>query len=140
MKLELLTKITDRSASVGIIGMGYVGLPLAIRFSEEQFKVVGFDIDVKKVSILNAGNSFIKHIEKEKISAMVESGFIATEDFGKISNIDEYYWSTGSSLLEYKNNGLFCDYNLTDNNGNTALLLASEHINIKVFNILFKHV
>ena len=42
-------------------------------------------------------------------------------------------------LLEYKNNGLFCNYNLTDNNGNTALLLASEHVNIEVFGILFKH-
>ena len=63
MKLELLNKIEDRSATVGIIGMGYVGLPLAIRFSEERFQVVGFDIDVKKVNILNAGNSFIKHIK-----------------------------------------------------------------------------
>ena len=88
MKLELLNKITERSAKVGIIGLGYVGLPLAIRFSEERFQVVGFDIDVKKASILNAGNSFIKHIEKEKISAMVEAGFIATDDFGKISDID----------------------------------------------------
>ena len=88
MKLELLNKITERSATVGIIGMGYVGLPLAIRFSEERFQVVGFDIDVKKVNILNAGNSFIKHIKKEKISAMIEAGFIATDDFGKISDID----------------------------------------------------
>ena len=83
MKLELLNKITERSAKVGIIGLGYVGLPLAIRFSEERFQVVGFDIDVKKVNILNAGNSFIKHIKKENISAMVKAGFIATDDFRK---------------------------------------------------------
>ena len=88
MKIELLNKITDRSAIVGIIGMGYVGLPLAIRFSEERFQVVGFDVDVKKTSILNKGNSYIRHINKEKISTMVEAGFIATDDFGKISDID----------------------------------------------------
>ena len=60
MKLKLLNKIENRSAIVGIIGLGYVGLPLAIRFSEERFSVIGFDVDINKVKMLNAGKSFIQ--------------------------------------------------------------------------------
>ena len=85
---EIIKKINNRKVNIGIIGLGYVGLPLAIRFSEEMFQVVGFDIDTEKVHILNEGRSFIKHIKKEKISAMVEVGFVATDDFSRISDID----------------------------------------------------
>ena len=70
------------------MGLGYVGLPLAIRFSEEKFNVIGFDIDENKINILNSGNSFIKHIEKNKISTLIKEGFLATNDFSKICKID----------------------------------------------------
>jgi len=85
---EIIKNINSRKINIGIIGLGYVGLPLAIRFSEERFQVVGFDIDEEKVRILNGGSSFIKHIKKEKISKIVKNGFIATDDFSKISDID----------------------------------------------------
>ena len=62
MKNELIKKINDKSAVIGIIGLGYVGLPLVIRFSEEKFKVIGFDIDTVKCRALNTGESYIRHI------------------------------------------------------------------------------
>ena len=62
MKIDLLSKIEERSAKIGIIGLGYVGLPLALRFCQENFKVMGFDSDPKKVKMLNQGISYIKHI------------------------------------------------------------------------------
>jgi len=57
MKVDLLSKIEERSAKIGIIGLGYVGLPLALRFCQENFKVIGFDLDPKKVKMLNRGIS-----------------------------------------------------------------------------------
>ena len=80
--------IVNRNATIGIIGLGYVGLPLAIRFSEEGFRVVGFDIDDSKVKMLNNGKSYIKHIYEDDISGMIEQGFIATIDFVKITDVD----------------------------------------------------
>ena len=59
-----LIKKINSTANIGIIGLGYVGLPLAIRFAEEQHRVFGFDIDPKKVKLLNASSSYIKHIPK----------------------------------------------------------------------------
>ena len=67
MKNKLLTKINDNSAIIAIIGLGYIGLPLVIRFIEEIFKVIGFDIDNAKCSTLNSGKSYIRHISKESI-------------------------------------------------------------------------
>jgi len=71
-----------------VIGLGYVGLPLAIRFSEEGFKVIGFDIDKEKVELLNKGKSYIKHIKEDNIAAMSNNGFTATTEFDEITNVD----------------------------------------------------
>src|SRR2546429_4738224 len=74
---------------VGIIGCGYVGLPLALRFAEAGHKVTGFDTDPAKVSQLNAGRSYIEHISQAKIQQYVISGqFSATTDFAKLKEID----------------------------------------------------
>ncbi|MBT4828123.1 MAG: nucleotide sugar dehydrogenase [Candidatus Marinimicrobia bacterium] len=80
--------IKSKEATIGIIGLGYVGLPLAIRFSEVGFKVVGFDIDESKVNLLNDQKSYIKHIKENAISSMVDQGFVATTDFVKITDVD----------------------------------------------------
>jgi UDP-N-acetyl-D-glucosamine dehydrogenase len=80
--------IQNRDARVAIIGLGYVGLPLAIRFSQEGFAVTGFDIDEEKVKLLNAGKSYIKHINTDDITAMSANGFKATSDFSKIAEVD----------------------------------------------------
>ena len=74
---------------VGIIGCGYVGLPLALRFAEAGHKVTGFDTDPKKVTMLNAGKSYIEHIPQNKIQQFVNSRhFSATNDFAKLKEAD----------------------------------------------------
>jgi UDP-N-acetyl-D-glucosamine dehydrogenase len=74
---------------VGIIGCGYVGLPLALRFAEAGHRVTGFDTDPGKVSLLNAGKSFIQHIQQTKIQQFVNSKhFSATTDFTKLKEVD----------------------------------------------------
>ena len=89
MSAQLLKSlIENKESTIGIIGLGYVGLPLAIRFSEEGFKVIGFDIDDSKVNLLNNQKSYIKHIEEDLIGNMLERGFMATTDFSKITNVD----------------------------------------------------
>jgi len=71
-----------------VIGLGYVGLPLAIRFSEEGFQTIGFDIDAEKVKLLNSSKSYISHINADVISAIANDGFKATSDFSKIAEVD----------------------------------------------------
>lgn len=75
--------------TIVIIGLGYVGLPLCLQFARSGVRVLGLDIDAKKVSALNAGRSYIKHIPAVEIKKFVRSGkFSASEDFSKISNQD----------------------------------------------------
>ncbi len=85
---EWLERVEARTARVGIIGLGYVGLPLTLLFSEERFRVTGFDIDRKKVDTLNAGNSYIHRIEPEHIRAAQAAGFSATDDFSNVAAMD----------------------------------------------------
>jgi len=85
----LLKRIEDRKAVVGIIGMGYVGLPLAHTFCSAGFRVVGFDIDSAKVKALGAGRSYIKHIPSETIAGMRKGDrFTATADFARLKEVD----------------------------------------------------
>jgi UDP-N-acetyl-D-glucosamine dehydrogenase len=85
---NLKSRIQNQEFKIGIIGLGYVGLPLSIRFSEEGFKVVGFDIDKEKINLLNSGKSYIAHIKEVDIAAMGNNGFKATANFSSISNVD----------------------------------------------------
>jgi UDP-N-acetyl-D-glucosamine dehydrogenase len=84
----LKEKIRNRSANIGVIGLGYVGLPLSLLFSEEKFRVTGFDIDPKKVETLSQGGSYIVRIPETEIQAAAAHGFQATTDFSKISGMD----------------------------------------------------
>ena len=77
-----------REASIGIVGMGYVGLPLALLFSGERFRVTGFDIAEDKVAALNRGSSYIVRIPAEAIQEAQKSGFSATADYSLISQMD----------------------------------------------------
>ena len=87
--MDLLKKIESRKAKVGIIGLGYVGLPLMREFCAAQFTVVGFDIDTRKVKQLNAGRSYIKHIPASVIKENIKAGrFRATEDFSQLRKVD----------------------------------------------------
>jgi UDP-N-acetyl-D-glucosamine dehydrogenase len=84
----LQQKVEARTARVGIIGLGYVGLPLTLLFSEEKFVVTGFDIDGKKVETLNASGSYIHRILPTDIATARKQGFTATADFQKIEGMD----------------------------------------------------
>ena len=87
--MKLIEKIKNKNAHVGIIGLGYVGLPLARAFCEQNIKVVGFDVDPSKLERIKRGESYIKHIDNEVIDKMCSEGlFQATADFSKISEVD----------------------------------------------------
>jgi len=87
--MELLEKIKKQQAIVGVIGMGYVGLPLLLEFVAENFNTIGFDIDPEKVKELNVGRSYIKHIPSEKIKKARDKGkFEATADFARLKEVD----------------------------------------------------
>jgi UDP-N-acetyl-D-glucosamine dehydrogenase len=82
-------KILKKTALIGIIGMGYVGLPLVLRFCEEDFRVLGFDIDSKKVATLKKGKSYLKSILSSRISRFIRSGRLdVTDDFSRLSKPD----------------------------------------------------
>ncbi len=88
----LLDRIHSRTARVGIIGQGYVGLPLALVFREAGLAVIGFDIDARKVDALRRGDSYIKHIGPERVAAAVASGkFEATTDFDRLGECDAIF-------------------------------------------------
>jgi len=86
---SLVRKIEGKQAVVGIIGMGYVGLPLALAFDRAGFRVLGFDVDPAKVRKLNRGESYLKHIGAGRVAAMARRGkFQATEDFRRLREAD----------------------------------------------------
>ena len=88
---------------VGIIGCGYVGLPLALRFAEAGHRVTGFDTDPKKVQMLNSGKSYIEHIRQEKIQQYVNSRhFGATNDFSRLAENDAIIICVPTPLNEYR--------------------------------------
>jgi UDP-N-acetyl-D-glucosamine dehydrogenase len=88
-QLEALKrKMETREARIGIVGMGYVGLPLALLFSEQGFAVTGFDIEAAKVEKLNAGGSYIVRILPESIQQAQKSGFHATADYSEVAHMD----------------------------------------------------
>ena len=86
---ELQARIGNRSAVVGIIGLGYVGLPLALTFVEQRFRVMGFDIDPRKVDALARGEIYIKHLDPKRVEEAVASGgFRATAEFDRLAEPD----------------------------------------------------
>jgi UDP-N-acetyl-D-glucosamine dehydrogenase len=98
---EFIEKVESRSAKVGIIGLGYVGLPLALLYSEQKFAVTGFDIDRKKVDTLATGGTYIVRIPGEDIQQAKKSGFNATVDFGRIDEMDAVIICVPTPLDEY---------------------------------------
>jgi len=98
---ELKRRIEAREARIGIIGMGYVGLPLALLFSDEHFKITGFDIDARKVETLNRGGSYIVRIPESMIQKARENGFRATADYGEIAQMDVVIMCVPTPLDEY---------------------------------------
>ncbi|SRR5713101_9566406 len=98
---NLNTKIDNRTARVGVIGLGYVGLPLALLFSEQRFRVTGFDIDARKVSALCNGESYIFRIPPTDIQAARRQSFWATADYSHISEMDAVIICVPTPLDEF---------------------------------------
>src|SRR5579863_3066672 len=98
---QLKAKIQHRQARVGIIGLGYVGLPLALLFTEQKFTVTGFDIDQRKVDALAKGESYIYRIAAEEIKAAKEQGFSATSDYALLEEMDAVIICVPTPLNEY---------------------------------------
>ncbi len=119
---ELISKIKERKAKIGIIGLGYVGLPLVMEFCEKDFQVIGFDIDEKKVEMLKKGHSYIKHIQEERLKKALKN-FEPTSDFSRLREVDciiicvptplgkhrepnmTYVFNTGKTISKYLRKG-----------------------------------
>jgi nucleotide sugar dehydrogenase len=113
--LSLESKIKRKEARIGIIGMGYVGLPLVKTFLSKGFEVLGFDIDEKKVDLLNQGKSYIKHVTGEELKAFLKKKkFQATTDFELLSKVDVILICVPTPLDSYKNPDLSYVLNTTE--------------------------
>ena len=101
--MKLIEKIKNKSAIVGIVGMGYVGLPLGLAFAINKINVLGFDLDEKKITLLNKGKGYLKHINDSKIKKAVDSGFLkATSDFSRLKDVDAILICVPTPLTEHR--------------------------------------
>ena len=98
---ELKNKIEQKQARVAVIGLGYVGLPLALLYTEEKFPVTGFDIDARKVSTLDQGGSYIYRIPAAEIQAAKKRGFSATAEYARLTEMDAIIICVPTPLNEY---------------------------------------
>ena len=98
----LQDKISNKTAVISVIGLGYVGLPLIIRYVEEGYKVIGFDIDPEKIDKLKRGESYIKHIPFDLIQTINAKGFVPTNDFTKIADVDAIIICVPTPLNKYR--------------------------------------
>ena len=100
--MDTLSKLNDRTAVIGIVGLGYVGLPLMLEYSKQGYKVLGLDIDQQKVQKLNQGQSYIEHITADSIQTAVSRGFRATVNFSEISSVDAIIIAVPTPLDKYR--------------------------------------
>jgi UDP-N-acetyl-D-glucosamine dehydrogenase len=147
MKNQLLSRINDRSAVVAVIGLGYVGLPLAVAFAEQGFAVVGIDVDDRKVDALNRGESYVQDISSDRLSvvsrqsSVVSGRLFATTDYGILERCDaaiicvptplnktrdpdvRFVISAGESVAKYLHPGMLVVLESTTYPGTTEELL-----------------
>ena len=135
-------KLRDRTARVGIVGLGYVGLPLAVEYAKAGFHVTGIDVLEKKVASINAGESYVQDVDGECMKALVDSGFLtATTDFSAIAELDtvnicvptplrktkdpdmSYIVEAGRQIAKYTHPGLLVILESTTYPGTTEELL-----------------
>jgi UDP-N-acetyl-D-glucosamine dehydrogenase len=142
-KAQMLKRIEDRSATIGVIGLGYVGLPLAVEFARAGFRVIGFDIAAGRVAQVNAGDSYIGDVKQADLEEVVKSGKLsATTDFSEIKGCDaisicvptplrktrdpdvSYIVSATEQVKEYMRPGMLVVLESTTYPGTTEELLA----------------
>jgi UDP-N-acetyl-D-glucosamine dehydrogenase len=114
MKNSLIEKINNKDAIIGIVGLGYVGLPLMLRYIEVGYRVIGFDIDQTKVDLLNSGRSYIEHIPALAISSATKNGFEATTDFSRVTHADALVLCVPTPLNKYREPDLSFVLDTTD--------------------------
>ena len=114
MNTNLINKLQDKTAIIGIIGLGYVGLPLMLRYVEVGYKVLGIDINQEKVDMLNQGISYIEHISTEHIKKAVENGFEAITDFSRVAEADALIICVPTPLNKYREPDLSFVIDTTD--------------------------
>lgn len=111
--MDLIEKIKSKKANIGIIGLGYVGLPLVIEFCKAGFHVTGFDIDKEKIKLLKKGKSYIKHIDSSFIEKCGQL-FYSTTDFTKLSNMDCIVICVPTPLNKYREPDMSHVFNTTE--------------------------
>jgi UDP-N-acetyl-D-glucosamine dehydrogenase len=145
MKETLIRNIQAHKARIGVIGLGYVGLPLVLRFGEEHFSVIGYDVDNVKVRKLNAGESYIRHIPAERLQMLLkEKQFEATSDFKRLAEADciiicvptpltakkdpdlQYIEKTGDAILKTLRKGQLISLESTTYPGTTEEILLDR--------------
>jgi len=114
LKARLIEKLQRKNAVIGIVGLGYVGLPLMLRYCEVGYRVIGFDIDQNKVDLLNAGKSYIEHISSDSISKANDAGFTATTDFSVVREADALILCVPTPLNKYREPDLSFVLDTTD--------------------------
>lgn len=147
----LINKIRERKAQVGVIGLGYVGLPLVLEFGKAGFPVTGLDIDKNKIEMLSKGKSYIKHILEENIRLLVKGNFKTSTDFSLVSDLDcvlicvptpltenqepdmSYITSTARAIAPYIKKGQLIILESTTYPGTTCEVLAPELESISRF-------
>ncbi len=155
---ELLRRIENKDITVGVIGLGYVGLPLAVEFGNAGIRTIGIDVDAKRVDQLNQGENYIQDVEDAELKALVEQGtFTATTDFSSIKHIDAvciavptplsktkdpditYILSVNEQLEKYVHKGLIVILESTTYPGTTKELIlpALEASGLKVGTDIF---
>ena len=108
-KTKIIDLIKTKKAKIGIIGLGYVGLPLALIFSENGFNVIGLDIDLDKVKAINSGKSYIYHIPSQRLKDSRDKGLIeATNDFSEVSKLDAIIICVPTPLNTHREPDLGC--------------------------------
>lgn len=112
--MDLVQSLKSKKAVIGIVGLGYVGLPLALRFSEEGYTVLGFDIDEEKVAKLRDGKSYIEHIPSTSVKRAVLSGMTVTSSFAEISKVNAIILCVPTPLNKYREPDLSFVINTVD--------------------------
>jgi UDP-N-acetyl-D-glucosamine dehydrogenase len=102
MKRDLINRLTSKDAVIGVVGLGYVGLPLALRYCDVGYHVVGFDIDLGKVEALKRGESYIEHIPTARIEAALAERFDPTTDFSRALEVDALILCVPTPLNRYR--------------------------------------
>lgn len=141
-KATLLEKLNNKTAKIGIVGLGYVGLPLILRYASVGYSVLGFDIDQKKIDALKSGKSYIEHINAKDIADAFQTKADATTDFSHIRDVDavilcvptpltkhrdpdlSFILNTMTALLPYLHNGMAISLESTTFPGTTDEILA----------------